>query len=227
TTMTVPKHGAGDAECEDALAVRDSDDAITVAVADGATEGIFSRAWAHALVRAGVACDGSTRLASAVGRAHAAFQTAIEPQQAGLPWYAAQKAEEGAFAALLRIRVEAGGQWHAEAVGDVTLLVVRDASLAMSWPMSDATAFDHRPALVSSLAFASAEAQERSGAWSPGDTLLVATDALAAHLLRQPDAIAQLGTCARPEWEAFVADARRQGMRNDDVALVRLALRAP
>ncbi|MEL7362909.1 MAG: hypothetical protein AAFN13_12620 [Bacteroidota bacterium] len=236
TSLVLPKQGHTDAECEDAVAVRETGTALQLAMADGATEAAYSRRWAQALVEAGVALEAKARIAEAVDRARASFEATTAQQKAGLPWYAEQKAQEGAFATLLRLRVRLmidrslgiGGSWEGEAVGDVTLFHLQAGDPIWIWPNDDPNSFGSRPALVASNSDLDPDTVERFAAtWRPGDVLLVTTDALAAYLLAEEAALRRLVHTSQNAWSDFVDHARADGMRNDDVALVRIDLHGP
>ena len=115
----LPKAGNSDADYEDAFAMaKDS-----VAIADGATESSFARAWARALVQGFTSIDAADAESEAgdealreppapadtVRRRIAPLQRAWHEQIAWdrLPWFAEDKARSGAFAALLTFRFTA------------------------------------------------------------------------------------------------------------------------
>lgn len=113
----LPKAGSSEADYEDAYAVGDA----CAAIADGATESSFARAWAEALVQGFVSANAeSERESSATDPAAvvADFRQRIAPLQKAwherivwdrLPWFAEDKARSGAFAALLTLRFDAAG----------------------------------------------------------------------------------------------------------------------
>lgn len=212
-TLWLPRAGHAEAEYEDAFAVAAVPGGLRVAVADGATETAFAKPWAQALAEAFVGVDDAAAWAP---RARAAFAAGVAPRLAGLPWFAAAKAEEGAFAALLGVAIAADGTWQAWAVGDCCLLHWRAGVLCGSWPFTTPDAFTHRPLLLGSRPGDAPPWRHRSGTWLPGDVLGLATDALAAWLLAaRPPA---------PPADAFhrhVEAARAaRTLRNDDVTLV-------
>ncbi len=217
--LWIPKAGHRPEEYEDAAAGPVEVTGLTrFAVADGATESARAGAWARALAEA--ACRAP--LPEAIGQARQAFGEA-SGRGASLPWYAEEKAAEGAHATVLALALHPNGRWSAEAIGDCVLFHLRDGALVLAWPLDDPDAFGNRPALVPSRPDVPApEPETTTGAWQPGDRFLLATDALAAHLLRHgPEAALGL----TPEvFEASVAEARAAGMRNDDVTLVEIVL---
>jgi hypothetical protein len=224
--MAAPKAGHSDDEYEDAAAVRGEAWPVRAAVADGATESAFARSWARGLARgavdAGVASPAA--LEAALPDWQAQWKGAVAGRLDDLPWYAEAKAGEGAFATLLGLAVRANGAYEAVAVGDCALLHVRGEALVRAWPLASADAFGTRPALLPSRPDRAVPAPEHLKApWTAGDALLLASDAVAAWLLRT-------GAPRARHFEADgfrerVAAARADGtLRNDDCTLVVLTI---
>lgn len=229
TVFWMPKAGHRADEYEDAFAISEGEEGpVHVAIADGATESAFARAWAQRLVRGCI--EASAVSAEAVKACLPAWRTAWNDVVAGrteaLPWYAAAKAEQGAYAALLSLAVRADGTWQAVALGDCGLMHLRDGALVTAWPMDDPEQFNNRPALLSSTAEASMPPmQEQSGRWQPGDAFVLATDALAAWLLSTDPARALHWT--EDTFHDAATSARDAGaLRNDDVTALILSLPA-
>ncbi len=224
-----PKRGHTLAECEDAAATSDANTwPLHAAVADGATEAAFSRQWAQLLV-AGWLEDTpltSADFTAAVPAWRRQWKQDVAGRIRGRPWYAAAKAEQGAFAALLGLTIHASGTWQAACIGDCDLFQLRGETVRTAWPFSDPEAFTQRPTLLASRSGSSGGAPEiAQGTWTAGDTFLLASDALAAWLLRVgPAAGRQL---AADSFEETIRSARADGaLRNDDVALIRITVHA-
>jgi hypothetical protein len=233
-----PKAGNSPADYEDAWALRldRACDGCRVAVADGATESSFSGLWATLLVESWVRRP---------ARAEAFFSTLAPARRLWrrkvrrpMPWYAAEKARQGAFAAFLGLELDGRARvWRAVALGDCNLFQVRRASpsrLVEAFPLVRAEQFGSSPYLVGSLAKDDQALEQHScttyGTLDDDDLLLFTSDALAAWLLRRDeegepewDSVSGLGLMHRPDFDAFVERARASGMRNDDVTLVRVA----
>ena len=203
-----PKQGHSSDEYEDAFAVSGDALPLRAAVADGATESMFSGGWARAVARTYVDLDGT--LSEAVRQARRSWSPPPDAR-----WYVSAKAEQGAHAAAIGLRIDRDG-WVAEAVGDCCLFVLRDGRPLESWPLTSASEFSHRPELISSLA-EPVDPRRTAGSWQSGDTFLLTSDALAAWLLAQ-DPVPELG-----DLDALIERARAHGMRNDDVTAVRIA----
>lgn len=221
----LPKAGSSEAEYEDAFA-RSADGVrpFRAAVADGATESAFAGVWARVLAEGAVVEDGADEktLGAQLPAWQAQWAATIESRAEALPWYAAAKAEEGAFAALLGLSLEEDGHWQAAAVGDCCLFHLRGADVLTAWPVETPEAFGNRPALLPSrTGHAVPPVETRTGRFATGDTFLLATDALAAWTMRAgPDE----ARAAAEDAEAFagtVERAREDGtLRNDDVTLL-------
>lgn len=227
-THWLPKQGHSPDEYEDATAqpVEAPDGTIRAAVADGATEAAFAGAWARTLVEEFVGANVTVpeTFSESIHRTRRVFGQRIAEHATELPWYAAAKAEEGAFAAFLGLVLYPNGAWRAVAVGDCCLFHLRDGDVLAAWPIDDPDDFGNRPDLLGSrLDVSQPEAQTTSAQWGPGDRFLLASDALAAYLLaNDPAAVAGLDD---PAFASFVGEARADGLRNDDVTLVEIVMR--
>ena len=206
-----------------------------MAVADGATETSFAKLWAVLLAE--------SYARSALGGAE--FFAGLEPARrlwrrrlAGrpLPWFASEKAEQGAFAAFLGVEIDAHkSQWTALAVGDCCLMQIDNVGKEMrvieSFPLQQSSQFTMSPYLIGSGSDGVTlkdRIHTSQGSLRDGDMLLLATDAMAAWLLKRYEAgrplwrwlYRKLGT---PEsFAAIVAYGRKNGLRNDDCTLVRV-----
>lgn len=205
-------------------------------VADGASECSFSAAWARLLAKGFVARppDGST------------LREWLRPLQEewargtrgkALPWYAEEKARQGAFSSILGLCLEPEEhRWRALAVGDSCLFSVRKNELSAAFPLSRSSEFHSRPMLLASADRAndriSGSVRESEGLARPGDLVLLMTDALAAWFLAE----AELGRrpwsvleriATQQEFDVFV-DLMRAGrsLRNDDVTLLKIEVTA-
>ena len=120
------------------------------------------------------------------------------------------------------------------AIGDSCLFQVRGDELLLAFPLTASTAFDTRPALLSSDAASNARLQERvataTGSWRSADRFYLMTDALAAWFLREHEAGGRpwhhLEVLTQDMTFATWVDSLRQSgaLRNDDVTLLRLVV---
>ncbi len=232
-----PKLGNSLEEYEDAWAHRPTRPpvGIRVAVADGATESSFAKLWAVLLAESYVRSEVTG----------AEFFARLDPARrlwrrrlAGrpLPWFASEKAEQGAFAAFLGVQIDAHtNRWTALAMGDCCLMQVDNVGKRMrvveTFPLQKSSQFTMSPYLIGSRSNGESlneRIQISKGSLRDGDMLLLATDAMAAWLLKRHEEgrplwnwlYRKLGT---PEsFAAIVAYGRKNGLRNDDFTLVRV-----
>ncbi|AUH42142.1 hypothetical protein CXR04_19770 [Streptomyces sp. CMB-StM0423] len=228
---------------------------VTAAVCDGATESLLSGEWARIL--AGQAVHSAARpdgLFASSARFEA-FAADVVEEWAGwlkeytdrrsdrghpMQWYEEAKLSAGAHATLLIAAFTptpdtAQWSWQAAALGDSCLFHVRDGCLLTAHPVATAADFGNRPELFGSNNRDTGLLADRTrlldGTCISGDILLLATDALAAWILTQPQpgkAVDVLTQHARnpgqgEEFEGWVQDQRDRGaLRNDDVAMVHI-----
>jgi Protein phosphatase 2C len=234
----LPRAGSTRPEYEDGVAW--SPRQRRFAVADGASASAFARLWAHLLVHAYAAgWLMPETLESDLSRIQARWAALVDRRR--LPWYAAEQARRGAFAALVGLSVRPDGGWAALAVGDCCLFHLRGQELLLAFPLSDPEAFTNRPMLLGSRPLSNVSLRQcgaiatASGVWRPGDTFLLMSDALAAAFLRlRAEAGAPLAPGDRPSslpgldfdrtrrgFRRWVEALRAQRiMRNDDVSLL-------
>ncbi len=225
-TFAVPRVGAE--RTEDAVAVQGDGWPVSAAVADGATESIFAGAWAETLAQGLAAADATTEdaFAAAVPDWQAAWQSDVAERASGGPWYVDAKAEEGAYAAVLGLSLRPDGRWRAVSVGDCGLFHLRNDTVQRVWPVEDPDSFSNRPTLLPSRADRSGPTPETTnGGWQPEDIFLLATDAVAAWLLRTDPA--QGINFDEETFRERVVSAREEGtLRNDDATLLILEIEA-
>ena len=236
-----PKSGNSVEEYEDAWAQRQTrtppPGGIRVAVADGATESSFAKLWAVLLAESYVRDEvtgGGAEFLARLGPARRLWRRRLAGRR--LPWFASEKAEQGAFAAFVGVQIDAhNNRWTALAVGDCCLLQVDDVGKRMrvlkAFPLQQSSQFTMSPYLIGSRSNGEPpndRIQLSKGSLRDGDMLLLATDAVAAWLLRRHEE-------GRPLWRwlyrklstpesfaAMVTYGRKNGLRNDDCTLVRI-----
>jgi hypothetical protein len=228
------KAGHGPEEYEDAHAA--APERGRLAVADGATESSFAGAWARLLVE-GFVERPAPRPADWQGWLPP-LQARWLAQEGGrpLPWYAAEKARQGAFAAFLGLVLEearGATRWRAVAVGDCCLFHVRGDRLLRAFPLRRADDFTNTPWLVGTPTPAGALVRKGAfrtcrGRCRPGDRLWLATDALSQWFLREVEAgqrpweaLGELLEAPDDAFAAWVGERRSDGaLHNDDVTLL-------
>jgi hypothetical protein len=223
-TFHVPKNGHTLEEYEDAFAGDPKSGRF--AVADGASESAFAASWARILVNAYVGKPGAW--SAWLPEARKQWRTRLN--RADFSWYAQTKFDEGAYAALLGVHFD-GPNWQAEAVGDSCVFQVRDNGLRRAFPLRRSADFSNQPNLLGSRFQRGSGTRTRrlhlESEWQPGDMLFLMTDALAHWFLHNVERrqqpwrqLAAIGTAG--DFVEFIEGLRKEGMRNDDVTLVRV-----
>lgn len=221
--FAVPKAGHGQDEYEDACAANPA--AGRFAIADGASESSFARAWADLLVNNFTQQAGrwSRWLPAARSRWHDSCQDQV------ISWYAEDKFLAGAYATFLGIAFQPPdfGSWHAAAVGDACLFHVRGGRLLRAFPVRHAHAFGSQPVLMGARkASRKTKRLHARGDWRENDTLLLMTDALAHWFLDKAASGTKpwdeaLAVTTQDAFETWIAALRQTaGLRNDDVTLM-------
>jgi hypothetical protein len=243
----LPKSGNTKAEYEDAFHA--SPDNCRFAVADGATETSFSGIWAKQLVRAFTSRNLSVpfsggELKPLQARWKQTVQTRLKQigRRHPLPWYAEEKANAGAYAAI--VGVEFMGQdslagsenfWRATAAGDSCLVQVRGDEVLKAFPLAESGSFGNSPSLLCSMPESQESGMEdvivsTSGSWRCNDVFFLMTDALACWFFKEREQGNQpwRGFCGldrdgRISFDHLVSELRLdKRMKNDDVTLVRI-----
>jgi len=247
------KHDASEGYCEDAFAASEA----TFAVCDGAAQGYLSGRWARLLASAVVEVAPTEGVQPAVEIARESWRQALvidEQRRADenrpLKWYEQLGIEKGAGATLVVVEFqdsetnEGGRLWHAWAIGDSCLFLVRDGALTLSWPLETSAEFGFAPMLIGSDAAPDShlgvDLQEATRAWRVGDKMYLMTDAVAKWFLteceqdRQPwewiDKLSDIETRTDEErqqqlalFREAISSHREHGfIRDDDVTIVRL-----
>ncbi len=231
----MPRRGHSRDEYEDACASNVASGRY--AVADGASEGAFSRLWARLLV------DGFTQ---STDRELPRWLASLSPLQAEwvatvqsreLPWYGEGQLAQGAFATFLGLLVHASEDgpysWSAVSVGDCCLFHTRNQELLTAFPTENPKDFGNDPRLLGSrmpVEKATVYAHYAAATASSGDMLWMMTDALAQWCLTSHhggakpwrDMEALLESDVTPEsFETWIEELRTSGhLQNDDVTLM-------
>ncbi|MEI6702270.1 MAG: hypothetical protein WCL71_01880 [Deltaproteobacteria bacterium] len=218
-----------------------------IAIADGASEGLFSGIWARIIAsRAKLAFQDNNleRILNGSLTAWARFMRRKTSQKAnkGTPitrlptWMEEPALEQGGFATLAAMQMTRDGKWSAIALGDSCVFQVRSDRLVFRFPISNTDDFNKRPHLLGSVLGIDKEAAKRIAItkkkkWKDGDRFYLMSDAMACWFLKQESLgekpwteLNRLGTDAPDaNFGDMVARWRENGeMRNDDVTLIRV-----
>jgi hypothetical protein len=230
------KMGNKPEEWEDALATDLAGGAVVVA--DGASSGIYCRIWADQLTKRFLTDRPDPRDPLAFGKwvhgLRGEWRTAINYPT--LNWAKQRKVDEvGAAATFLALEVgpiDAAGNfpWRACAVGDASLFLVRNGQLQASFPVVAADQFGSAPLLIRSNPGFKTQVLIASSVCQLGDRFLLATDAVAARLLKStlsgpgPD-WNRFATIEEDEWRQELNELRKtHDMVNDDCTLVAIQI---
>ncbi len=231
----LPKAGNEASEYEDAFACDERRGLF--ALTDGASDAFESRLFAQSLVKRFVdnPCDGGA-LVEWVKTCAGDWNRGIS--WSALPWYGLEKARIGAFSTFLGLRLKCNGKrgirYDAFAVGDSCFFHIRRGRLIRRFPLKKSGEFGVTPPLLSTSAqynerLAALGAPTSCGGWlKPGDTFMLATDALACWFLKAYESggnawkvLPLLVALPTPDLEMCVHGLRSLGeMRNDDVTVV-------
>lgn len=251
--LRVQKGGNAEGEYEDAFYPprngRMEGAELRFAIADGASEGMLSGAWARILVelhcRFEWTCSSVEQFLERAYRDWRSFRSEYlrdrEQRNHPVQWYEEPGLQEGAFSTLLGLTLTGSsnnqaGEWAAFAVGDSCLFQVRGSTLVKKFPMEQSSDFNSRPVLIASNPArndqALSAARRVSGTFGSGDAFYLMTDALAQWSLkkdeegRNPWALLRgLDTGDTPAFDVWIDGLRRtKELRNDDVTLIRIDL---
>jgi len=263
SVFLLPKEGEVFLDCQDVISSWHG--GRLVMLSDGAGTASYSAEWARALCRRAGGHPPPCLDPGVLSGDPPAEQLkrwlaqAVADWEPEVPWERLtrpatyNKARAGSGATLAGVEFTgsdpaAGAGFRAWALGDSCVIQIRAGALLCSLPISDPGEFGYEPKLLMTRPgyeekYAVAWRDWR-GALEPGDWLLLATDALAEHLLRActtnplaggdalPVILADLAGLSTPaaagRFSAYVAAQRAAGtLRNDDVALAVCRLRGP
>lgn len=237
----MPKKGNSIEEYEDAAYPVESFEVevpeFKCAVADGATETSFAGFWAALL------CEGFAE-GYAMKELRQTWNDAVRQKE--LPWYAEEKLEKGAYAALVGLHLKKPrgkkNPYVVEATGDCCILHVRENQVLSAFPISKSEDFNNSPALICSHEFASVDAQMQKhttkGEWKDGDTFFLLSDALACWALKRQEELQDLANVLQNvetqedlnrlvnEERQLILEDGRPSMKNDDVTLLCVTVRS-
>ncbi len=198
----MPKAGRSFADCEDAYfpsdpnnleiyeAAHDDVEIFRAAVCDGATDSIFSKLWAQLLAQGyGTGKLGSDISAQSIVQEQNEWHDFLSKQQ--LPWYAEEKAELGAFAALVGLTITSEPkQWNALALGDCCIFQIRNGTCLSAFPITTSAKFSNFPLLLCSVAERNSDVFSNKHTvtdrtWQSGDQFFLMSDTVACWFLSQ------------------------------------------
>lgn len=230
-SFLIPKQGLAQAENEDSLSIARSKGAFCVC--DGASDSFDARSWSRLLVAAWRLKPefDPGRLREGIMALGSRWRKKWDRE---LPWYAEEKARQGAFAAFVGVVID-GDAWKAIAVGDCCLFYWNDAaSPPTSFPIGNPFDFGTNPHLIGSTNLLSFEEHiaTTQGLIVPGSRMLLMSDAISAWYMKgladYPERVQEfetlLATQERGALTAICEQERAAGrLRNDDIAAIRVS----
>jgi hypothetical protein len=201
------------------------------AIADGATESSFAGVWADILVEGLVFGSDLPALRK---------DFVVKVGTKSLPWYAEEKLQSGAFAAVAILSLkenEEGNTADFSALGDSCIMHARGRALLMSFPLDRPESFNNSPSLLCSsgnAVLAEDKLQEQQVIWLSGDVFWLMTDALACWTLKRLrdyedafeilDKIEDLDAFKKlvHEQRAIIDEDGRPYLKNDDVTFIKV-----
>lgn len=192
--IVIPKQGNSEQECEDCISIKATKEhnkklRLRVAIADGATESSFAKEWSNLLTKSfdKFKLPLKETLLNKLSDLRKKQEVLLKDKE--LPWYAQEKAENGAFSAFLGIRIDlVNHNYEAIAIGDCCLFHVRNEVLINQFPVKNSSDFGNNPYLISSKPNKNADLDnyliEEKGDLSKGDLLFLMSDALAHWFMK-------------------------------------------
>lgn len=229
--MRIAKHGQSIRDCEDAVAVDVAHGVL--AVADGASSSFGAGSWANALaagfVEAPPAALSIGSFSTWLDHARESWAAVAEHATVGSDgWWNEEGARRGAFSTVVGAVIVASGDQRAVTVmclGDSCAFVltgeIGDRVMKRSLPYDDAQQFGSHPSLLGSMA----ARRHDEPTWttipvSPGDVIVLASDAVAEWLLGDPRRCGLIDEIEPTTIASRLVDERTSGLIvNDDLTL--------
>ncbi|MFK0249506.1 protein phosphatase 2C domain-containing protein [Amycolatopsis azurea] len=215
---TAAKYGRSEDENEDSVTVNKA--AGRFAISDGASTAARPEVWSRVLTEAY-----ATELLDPFNQAvlsELRQRWRQEVTKPDLPWFAQAKLTQGSAATFTGLQVSEF-RFSVVAVGDSCLLHLRDDEILLSAPLSNAEEFSRFPVLVRTIDQSppTREVWSGGGQHQAGDVFILATDAIARHLIQNHVYLPLF--CREPIADAwfgdFVTEQRHHGLTNDDTTV--------
>ena len=193
---TVQKAGLKPEQNEDACLTRslkreDDSPLLLIAIADGATEAVYSRLWAKKLVEA-AGPDWPSLSDDDLGELLTQVCKEFSPIEPGkdVPWFVRNKyMDQGSQATLLVVTVAGSKDADsfdvlAVSVGDCCLILFKASGEVLSFPMHSSDEFGVNPVLLGNRISKPARYDRWEGRAEAGDLILIGTDAMSKWALQ-------------------------------------------
>ncbi len=207
---------------------------LRFAISDGATESSFSKEWSELLVKSykeyEFNLENLTTVLNSVSEEWNSIVSKIE-----MPWYAQQKAENGAFATFLGLRIDTiGKKIDSVAIGDCSFFHIRGNDLVDTFPISINEEFGNTPFLFASNNKHQTDFEKTvkyyEANFEKGDLFILSTDAIANWIfnkIKEDQKPWQIITTLlnsedyTTDFTNWVKNKIKEGfIKNDDISLV-------
>lgn len=211
--------------------LQSSEEAALFVLCDGASESFDSRGWAAMLAHDLKSLDDLDQcwLAGQISKYERHWQNRK------LGWAQRLAFDRGSFSTILALQIS-HGKCEVSAIGDTVAFAVNHTEILDSCPYRRADQFQNRPLLLSTLATLNPNLSEDRDDCANHAMLdingathvLLLTDAIAHWLMKNAESDGQirrlLAIASKEEFEAFVQEERKKGLRFDDTTMIRINL---
>jgi hypothetical protein len=248
--FSIPKQGGLPRENEDSFFPHEAEikrNHLSVAIADGASEGFMSKLWSKILTISYVNFDRTDLdlrqfMDFCIDIYNYQMETYIQRRNERnnpLKWFEENLMIKGSFSTLLGVTFvdssPTGGHWKSYSVGDSCLFQLRD-DLIEVFPFMDSSTFGNSPDLISSNPAYNLELESRvkvkTGNFLFGDSFYLMTDAIAYWFITQIAegkkpwiTLDELFEVDNDGLNEYINHLRRENrLKNDDVTIARVNL---
>lgn len=236
SAFSVPKDGEFPESNEDCFGISESQGRIVIA--DGASESYDSKSWAQILCKWIV--KNSEISAQTITFMQGAYNNQYKYNE--LSWSQQSAFDRGSFASILVVDIDVFNQnCQLTSIGDCCAILLHANNTHKSFPYTSSEQFFQRPILISTNPASNTfldsinQNSEYRMLWivSPGDTLLLMTDALGQWALKDdlsgnPNLLYLNNLQSQEELNLIVTSAREQKeIRRDDTTLITIKFYEP
>jgi hypothetical protein len=248
--FSIPKKGNNAKENEDSFYPIEAEinrDHLSIAIADGASEGFLSKLWSKILTISYVSWDQSELdihrftdfCIDIYNHQKEKYIREREENNNPLKWFEENLMIKGSFSTLLGVSFvnesPKGGYWKSYSMGDSCLFQIRE-SLVEIFPILDSLDFGNSPDLLSSNPIYNQDIdnkiREKTGDFLFGDTFYFMTDAIASWFLTQIEKEKNPWVILDEFFEAnnnglveYINQLREENsVKNDDITIARVKL---
>ena len=221
-------------------------ESFTIALADGATEGVFSSIWAKILVKLYASNSELIKtpqiyLQSAKENFHEwklEYIKSRETDDKPLLWFEEVGLSRGVYSTIVGVTFydidSEIGRWEASAIGDSCLIHLRDDEILRKFPIDHSNEFNNQPWLLSTTDNSGDDVlsyiKTIDSDWASGDTFILLSDALAhwcySEIENDKNPFVEIKHFLdNGNFEDFLCHARKTKIiKNDDVTVLFIEL---